>query len=113
MQFPLILASPYHITEIKNHYDFDWFDDIIDHSYDTVLNHRDRLFQFVKEVKRINDNKEFFIEFYKNNKKRFTDNYKKSLKWANNHRDRDFLLGLCDLPRKINIKENYTKKKLI
>ena len=113
MQFPLILASPYHITEIKNHYDFDWFDDIIDHSYDTVLNHRDRLFQFVKEVKRINDNKEFFIEFYKNNKKRFIDNYKKSLKWANNQRDRDFLLGLCDLPPNGNTMENYTKKKLI
>jgi hypothetical protein len=98
MQFPLILASPNHITEIRKHYDFDWFDDIIDHSYDTIIDHQDRLFKFVAEIKRINDNKEMFIEFYKNNKHRFLKNHERSLKWAKNPRDTNFLLGLCGLP---------------
>jgi len=98
MQFPLVLASPNHIAEMKKHFDYDWFDDVIDHSYDSVLSHRDRLYKFVEEVKRINDNKEFFIEFYKNNKQRFIDNHEKSLKWSSNPADKNFLLGLCDLP---------------
>jgi hypothetical protein len=98
MQFPLILASPNHITEIKRHYDFDWFDDIIDHSYDKVLDHKERLLKFVEEIKRINNNKEFFIEFYKKNKLRFIRNHEKALKWAKNPKDTNFLLGLCGLP---------------
>jgi hypothetical protein len=98
MQFPLILASPNHITEIKKHYDFDWFDDIIDHSYDTIVNHEDRLLKFVAEIRRINDNKEMFIEFYKNNKHRFFKNHERSLRWAKNPRDTNFLLNLCGLP---------------
>ena len=112
MQFPLILASPNHITEIRKYYDFDWFDDVIDHSYDKVLDHRDRLFKFVAEIKRINNNKEFFKEFYKNNRQRFINNHERSLKWAKNPKDTNFLLGLCDLPL-IPYDQINTKKKLI
>jgi hypothetical protein len=32
LQYPLILASPYHIKTIKKNYDFDFFDDIIDYN---------------------------------------------------------------------------------
>ena len=45
--------------------------------YDEEENHRDRLFKFVKEIKRINDNREFFIDFYKNNRVRFEENLRK------------------------------------
>ncbi len=83
MQFPLILTSHGHIKEIKKLYDFDWFDDVINHSYDDEPDARKRLFAFVDEIKRINQNKEFFIEFYKNNEDRFIKNYKKAKKWIN------------------------------
>jgi len=96
MQFPLILSSYHHIKEIKKYYDFDFFDDIIDHSYDNIKNNRDRLFAFANEIKRIYDNKQFFIEFYKNNKKRFIKNYEKSIEYPtiSLNKDIQFLLNL-------------------
>jgi hypothetical protein len=91
MQFPMILASAHHIREIKKKYDFDFFDDVINHDYDDEENHRDRLFKFVKEIKRINENKEFFIEFYKNNKFRFEENLRKIEEKVKDQSDSDFL----------------------
>ena len=62
---------------MKNIYDFDWFDDIIDHSYDDIKDNRNRLMAVADEIKRIYENKEFFIEFYKNNEDRFIANRNK------------------------------------
>jgi predicted nucleic acid-binding Zn-ribbon protein len=87
----MILASAHHIREIKKKYDFDFFDDVINHDYDDEENHRDRLFKFVKEIKRINENKEFFIEFYKNNKFRFEENLRKIEEKVKDQSDSDFL----------------------
>jgi hypothetical protein len=105
MQFPLILASYNHIQEIKKRYDFDFFDDVIDHTYDDIQNNRDRMFAFANEIKRIYNNKHFFIEFYKNNKERFIKNYEKSLSYGpiSLNDDKNFLLNLS------NIKQNYEK----
>jgi hypothetical protein len=97
MQFPLILASPHHIREIKKKYDFDFFDDVINHDYDSEENHRDRLFKFVKEIKRINDNKEFFKEFYRNNKFRFEENLRKIEEKVKDQSDSDFLKRIAGI----------------
>ena len=96
-QFPLILASPKHIKAIRKRYGFDFFDDVIDHSYDLELDHRERLFKFVKEIKRIRENKDFFIEFYKNNKDRFIKNNELAKKLTHDTSDKDFLKKLTDL----------------
>ena len=93
-QFPLILASPRHIHAVRKRYGFDFFDDVIDHSYDLELNHHERLIKFVKEIKRIHDNKDFFIEFYKNNKERFIRNNELAKKLTHDTSDRDFLKKL-------------------
>jgi hypothetical protein len=111
-QFPLILASPGHIYEIRKRYDFDWFDDVIDHSYDLEKDHKIRLLKFVKEIKRINDNKEFFIEFYKNNKSRFEKNHKLAKDLTHDTSDRDFLKKLTGL-YEFETKVKLNKKKLI
>lgn len=94
MQFPLILATPNHIKELKNDYDLDFFDDIINHDYDKELNHRDRLFKFTEEIKRINENKDFFIDFYKNNKERFINNHKKIIDTKNDTHDKKLIQNL-------------------
>jgi hypothetical protein len=113
-QFPLILASPGHIHEIRKRYDFDWFDDVIDHSYDLEKDHKIRLLKFVEEIKKINNNKEFFIEFYKNNKSRFEKNHKLAKDLTYDTSDRDFLkklTGLYDYEFETGVRVN--KQKLI
>lgn len=75
-QFPIFVSTPHHIKYLKKDYDFDLFDDIIDHSYDNEIDDKKRMEMIVSEIKRIHNNKEFFIEFYKNNRDRFEHNRK-------------------------------------
>lgn len=74
--FPLILATQGHIKYMKENYGFDFYDDIIDHSYDLEKNQSKRMKMFINEIIRIHNNKELFIDFYKNNKERFENNKK-------------------------------------
>lgn len=76
-QFPLILSSHGHIQKMKDLYGFDFFEDIINHSYDLEPNQNKRLDMFVAEIKRLSDMKEQLIDFYKNNKIRFEENKNK------------------------------------
>ena len=50
------------------------FEDVVNHSYDDVVDHKNRLFEIMKEIKRLNENKEKIKEFYKNNYDRFEKN---------------------------------------
>jgi hypothetical protein len=61
---------------MKEEYGLDFFDDIIDHSYDGESDHKKRLIMIIDEIKRINDNKDLFTEFYRNNQDRFENNKK-------------------------------------
>lgn len=81
-QIPLILATPNHIKQLKKKYDFDFFDDVIDHSYDSELNDKKRFLMFIEEIKRINNNKEYIKYFYRDNRDRFESNRKKLLEIA-------------------------------
>lgn len=73
-QFPIFVASHHHVKHLKEIYGFDMFEDIINHSYDDLVNHRDRFFEIIKEIKRLNEDKERIKEFYKNNYDRFEKN---------------------------------------
>lgn len=73
-QLPIFVASHHHVKHLKEIYGFDMFEDIINHSYDDLVNHRDRFFEIFKEIKRLNENKEGIKEFYKKNYKRFEKN---------------------------------------
>lgn len=93
-QIPLILGNYEHNKFLKERYDLDLFEDIVDYSYDNVMVPRDRLFMFVDEVKRINSNKEFIIEFYKNNQERFEENKKKIINILEDKTDYNFFKSL-------------------
>jgi hypothetical protein len=95
-QFPMILATHHHIKSIKEKYNFDFFDDVIDHSYDNEPNQKKRFNLFVNEIKRLHDNKENLIEFYRNNKHRFERNKNKFIAIANNKSDYNFFKSLVD-----------------
>lgn len=94
-QFPIMVASQHHIKKMKELYDLDFFDDMINHSYDNEPNHKKRLSMIVDEIQRINDNKESFIEFYKHNFDRFDKNKQKILGLLNFiNKDYDFFKNL-------------------
>ena len=76
-QLPMILATQYHIKTMKEKYNFDFFDDIINHSYDNEPNQMRRLKMFVEEIERLDGIQDQVKEFYKNNKQRFEDNKQK------------------------------------
>jgi hypothetical protein len=79
-QFPLIMASENHIKKMKELYDLDFYEDVIDYSYDSVINDEERFKLYFNEILRINDNKQMFIEFYNNNQHRFEQNKQKVIK---------------------------------
>jgi hypothetical protein len=92
-QFPIFLSSMNHIKYIKEMYGFDMFDDILDHSYDNEPDNKKRLFMVYDEIRRLSENKDKLIEFYKNNESRFEKNkqiviniskYNKDLEYLNN-----------------------------
>jgi len=93
-QFPLILATHNHIKKMKELYDYDFFDDIINHEYDSEPNFKKRLYMFVEEIKRLNQNKEQIKEFYRNNQQRFIDNKNKVLKMLSDTSDFTFFKNL-------------------
>ena len=95
-QFPMILATHHHIKAMKEKYDFDFFDDVIDHSYDNEPNQKKRFNLFANEVKRLHDNKENLIEFYRNNQLRFEINKNKVISIMNNYSDYTFFRSLID-----------------
>lgn len=73
-QIPLILGSRNHISKMKEKYGFDFYDDIIDHSYDNISSNKDRFYEFVKEIRRLHKNKQQIIDFFNNNETRFKKN---------------------------------------
>ncbi len=93
-QFPLFLSSYNHVKYLKERFGFDMFDDIIDHSYDNMPDNRLRLIMFFDEIKRLSENKEKLIEFYKNNKSRFIYNKDLVVKIKNSDRDATFFKNL-------------------
>lgn len=76
-QFPIILSTSGHIRKMKDKYGFDFYEDIINHSYDEEPNQSVRLEMVVKEIKRLNGIKPHLIDYYKKNKERFELNKQK------------------------------------
>jgi hypothetical protein len=95
-QFPMILSTHHHKKSLEQKYGFDFFDDVIDHSYDNEMDQKKRFKSFVKEIKRLHENKETLIEFYKNNQQRFEENKKKVIEIGKNKSDYFFMRSLLD-----------------
>jgi hypothetical protein len=76
-QIPLILSTHGHIRTLKEKYGFDFYDDLINHSYDDEPNQKNRLIKLVTEIAKLNNNKEKVIDFFRNNRDRFESNKQK------------------------------------
>ena len=73
-QIPIIMASANHIKKMKDRYGFDFFDDIVNHSYDSEMDPNKRFKMIIDEILRLNNKKEEIVNFFKNNKSRFDRN---------------------------------------
>jgi hypothetical protein len=74
-QLPLFLASYQHIKMMREEYNLDFFDDLIDHSYDDEIDDAKRFHMIIKEVQRLSTMREEISEFYKNNINRLIHNH--------------------------------------
>lgn len=93
-QIPIFVATQNHIKKIKSEYDFDFFDDLVDHGYDGIKNEKERLTAVVKEVKRLNNMKSEVIEFYQNNYERFKRNHDMVKNILNDKTDINYFVNL-------------------
>lgn len=94
--FPMILSTAGHIKYMRENYGFDFYDDVIDHSYDLESNQSKRMDMFIKEILRISNNKDFFIDFYENNKERFENNKKIVESLSNDKNDYHFFKSILN-----------------
>ena len=92
-QYPIFVA-PYEHCKYLRDYGFDFFDDIIDHSYDNEKNNKKRIFMIIEELIRIKDNIGFFKNNYSNFKSRFIKNQKIVMDLVNLDNDKNYLKRL-------------------
>jgi hypothetical protein len=74
-QIPLFVASQYHILKMKEEYDLDFFDDLIDHSYDNEINDIKRLHMVIDEINRLSKLKNEIKLYYMSNKNKLIKNH--------------------------------------
>ena len=100
-QIPLILSTPKHIQSLKERYDFDFFEDLIDLSYDNEYDHSKRFKMYLEQLYNLYKNKNTVIDLYKKSEARFKENQIKLLTIQNNSEDERFFQNLIKLRWKI------------
>ena len=93
-QIPIFMATLNHVKTLRDKFNFDMFDDIIDHSYDSETNHRLRFFMIVEQIKKIHNIKILLPEIYKNLRNRLIINQNLVLEILKNNKDYDFFKNL-------------------
>jgi hypothetical protein len=73
-QIPIIMSSTNHIKKMRDLYGFDFFDDIVNHDYDSEPDPKKRFDMIINEIARLNGKKDEIVNFFKNNKERFDKN---------------------------------------
>ena len=68
------MSSVNHIQKMRDRHGFDFFDDIVNHSYDREPDFKKRFKMIVDEIIRLNGKKEEIEIFVKENKNRFDRN---------------------------------------
>lgn len=72
--FPIYFNAPGIVKEMKKLFDLDMFEDIIDHSYDQIENHFERLAAAVDRNEKLLNGSTNMKELWYDNRKRFEDN---------------------------------------
>jgi hypothetical protein len=86
-QLSIIVGNYQMVKKIREEFNFDLFDDFIDHSYDNEPNARKRMEMIVNEIERLNKNPEKIKEFYIENNHRLIYNNQRCLEIAQGKTD--------------------------
>ena len=95
-QLPIIVATKDHKKIMESKYGLDFFNDLIDHTYDDEENHSIRFGMIVNEIKRLSLNREKVLSFYRDNKHRFYENKKIIIDIMNDKTDHDFFYKIIN-----------------
>lgn len=77
LQIPIFVSTPGFVKMFRECFDFDLFDDIIDHSYDNETDNVKRIYKIKDELVKLSENEKFIRTFYVENKERFLSNQNK------------------------------------
>jgi hypothetical protein len=94
MQLPIFCASYGHIKKLRETYQYDMFDDLIDHSYDNEPNASKRFFMVFYEILRLSQMKDDIKKYYVLNRNRFLSNKEITERIKNDKTDYNFYLSL-------------------
>lgn len=95
-QIPLFVATHNHVKTLRNDFNFDVFDDIIDHSYDNIVDPKKRMLAIFDEIERLYNNKENIKQKYKELEVRFINNKNKVIDMYKNNIDSVFFKNLLN-----------------
>lgn len=93
-QLPIIIATKGHIKFMEEEFGFDFYRDLIDHSYNDIQDDFNRFQGAIKEIKRLQNNKEKVIEYYHNNIDRLEKNKQIVSNLPNNDQDMIYFLNV-------------------
>ena len=95
-QLPIFLSRPNHIKMMREEYDLDFFDDLIDHSYDGEIDDVKRFYMVVDEIKRLSTMREEISIYYKNNVDKLIHNHNFIKTYSNKKIEENYFLNLIN-----------------
>ena len=93
-QLPIFLASQYHVKKIKEEYELNLFEDLINHSYDNEENDIKRLHMVIDEIKRLSSMKDEIAIYYKNNIDKLLYNHNIISNYYNKNKIANYFISL-------------------
>jgi hypothetical protein len=95
-QLPLFLSRPNHIKMMREEYELDFFDDLINHSYDNEMDNVKRFHMVVDEIKRLSNMREEISIYYKNNVDKLIHNHNFIKTYSNKKIEENYFLNLIN-----------------
>ena len=88
-QIPIIVAPHGHVQSMKDMWNLDFFDDIVNHTYDSIENPILRFRGITEEILRLSKMENEIMDFFKNNQYRFEENKKiiKNIQYSNENKN--------------------------
>jgi hypothetical protein len=95
-QMPIFLAPYNHIKTMREEYDFYFFDDLIDHSYDNEIDDTNRFNMVIDEIKKLSCMREEIQNYYKKNIDKIIHNHNFIKTYSEKKIEEKYYLELID-----------------